>query len=153
MIAMPPLTTTTQETFLSGITQISLQEMSHKHKGRFRDTSEYAHWHGQAKITNKSPKYQIYEISINHITNYQKLSVIHHLSCIIYHLSSVNCHLSTVISQQSSIISRQYICSQFILAQSYLSLTLKISILSSQLSNDILMRYYDLRNLFWIFWA
>ena len=40
IIAMPP---TTQETFLSEITQISLQEVTCKHKERFRETSEYAH--------------------------------------------------------------------------------------------------------------
>ena len=43
--------TTHQQTFLSEITQISLQEVKHKHKGRFRETSEDAHRHGQAKIT------------------------------------------------------------------------------------------------------
>ena len=54
IIAMPPpttTTTTTQQTFLSEITQISLQESKLKHKGRFRETSEDAHRHGQAKIT------------------------------------------------------------------------------------------------------
>ena len=48
IIGMPP---TTQETFLSEITQISLQEVKLKHKGRFRETSDDAHRHGQAKIT------------------------------------------------------------------------------------------------------
>ena len=33
-----------QETFLSEITQISLQKVNHWHKVRFRETSEYAHW-------------------------------------------------------------------------------------------------------------
>ena len=45
----PP--TTTQQTFLSEITQISLHKVEQKHKERFRDTSECDHWHGQAKIT------------------------------------------------------------------------------------------------------
>jgi len=36
--------TTHQETFLSEITQISLQKVNHWHKVRFRVTSEYAHW-------------------------------------------------------------------------------------------------------------
>ena len=49
IIAMPP--PTTQQTFLSEITQISLQESKLKHKGRFRETSDDAHRHGQAKIT------------------------------------------------------------------------------------------------------
>ena len=48
IIAMPP---PTQETFLSEITQISLQEVQLKYKGRFRKVSEDAHRHGQAKIT------------------------------------------------------------------------------------------------------
>ena len=45
IIAMPPPPPppTTQETFLSEITQISLQEVGLKYKGRFRETSEYAH--------------------------------------------------------------------------------------------------------------
>ena len=30
---------------------VSLQEVNHKHKGRFRDISEYAQRHGHAKIT------------------------------------------------------------------------------------------------------
>ena len=42
---------TTTTTFLSEITQISLQESKLKLKGRFRETSEDAHRHGQAKIT------------------------------------------------------------------------------------------------------
>ena len=40
---MPP-PTTHQQTFLSEITQISLQKVNHWHKVRFRETSEYAHW-------------------------------------------------------------------------------------------------------------
>ena len=44
IIGMPPTTTTTtHQTFLSEITQISLQEVQLKYKGRFRDASEYAH--------------------------------------------------------------------------------------------------------------
>ena len=47
----PPPPPTTQETFLSEIAQISLQEVQLKYKGRFREVSEDAHRHGQAKIT------------------------------------------------------------------------------------------------------
>ena len=42
IIAMPP-THHHQETFMSEITQISLQEVKLKHKGRFRDTFEYVY--------------------------------------------------------------------------------------------------------------
>ena len=51
IIAMPPPPPPTQQTFLSEISQISLQEVKQKHKERFRETSEDAHRHGQAKIT------------------------------------------------------------------------------------------------------
>ena len=51
IIAMPPPPPPTQQTFLSEISQISLQEVKLKHKGRFRFTFEDAHRHGQAKIT------------------------------------------------------------------------------------------------------
>ena len=44
IIAMSPTTHHHQETFLSEITQISLQKVNHWHKVRFRETSEYAHW-------------------------------------------------------------------------------------------------------------
>ena len=91
-------------------------------------------------------------------------SVIQDPSSIICHPSSVIRHLSSVICHLSFVISWHYICSQLIFAQSYPSLTLKISILfklsfSFYLWEDNLAileqdwASYNMQNLFLSWWA